>query len=181
MPVVRQYRHDRQRPWRGLVVNEADRIARERLRSRQAEARAEEVRRASTAATDAQRQLDAIRSLSREVLLLLKACHYSDPKPDALSLSVFRFPPLGELFGYRKVVKAGWKIAEWEYDREKPGHTVWLLADGRYCWNDQIVTSSRFADWHQNPHVSQGPPLMERGLSKLLKDVETSLRKAEVR
>jgi hypothetical protein len=162
-------------------MNEADRIARERLRSQQEQARAEEVRRASNAAADARRQLDAIRSLSREVLPLLEACHYSDPEPDALSLSVFRFPPLGELFGYRKIVKGGWKIAEWKYDREKPGHTVWLLADGRYCWNSQIVTISRFADWHQSRYVSQGPPLMEKGLSDLKKQVETSLREAGVR
>jgi hypothetical protein len=156
-------------------VNAADRIARERLRSQQEEARAEEVRRTSDAAAEARSQLDVIQDLSGQVLALLEASHYIHPKPDALSLSVFRFPPLGNLLGCRKIVKGGWKIAEWKYDREKLGHTVWLLADGRYCWNSQIVTLSRFADWHQSPYVSQGPPLMARGLSDLKKQVETSL------
>lgn len=162
-------------------MNEADRIARERLRSQQQQARAEEERRTSNAASDARRQIDSILSLSREVLALLETCHYSNPEPEALSLSVFRFPPLGELFGYRKIVKGGWKIAEWKYDREKPGHTVWLLADGRYCWNGQIVILSRFTDWHESPYVSQGPPLMEEGLRDLKSQVETAMHQARVR
>lgn len=162
-------------------MNTADRIARERLRSQQEAERAEDERRASKVASDARRQIESILSLSREVLDLLAACHYRDPEPEALSLSVFRFPPLGDLFGYRKIVKGGWKIAEWKYDREKPGHSVWLLADGRYCWNGQIVILSRFADWHESAYVSQGPPLMEEGLCDLKKQAEASRREARVR
>jgi hypothetical protein len=159
-----------------LAVNKADRIARERLRTQQEAARTEEEQRASQIATDARRQIVSILSLSREVLNLLEACDYSDPEPEALSLSVFRFPLLGDLFGYRKIVKGGWKIAEWKYDREKPGHTIWLLADGRYCWNGEIVILSRFADWHKSPYVSQGPPLMEEGLHELKKQAEAAAR-----
>jgi hypothetical protein len=99
--------------------------------------------------------------------VLLARRGYRDPEPEPLSLSVYRFPPLGDLFGYRRVVKGGWKIAEWKYDREKPGHTVWLLADGRYCWNGQIVDSSTFDDWYKSPFVGQGPALMIDGLSAL--------------
>jgi len=162
-------------------VNKADRIAREHLRSQQEAASAEEDRRTSDAASRARIQIESILSLSREVVGLLEAGQYNDPRPEALSLSVFRFPPLGDLFGYRKIVKGGWKIAEWKYDREKPGHTVWLLADGRYCWNSQIVTLSQFTDWHESRYVSQGPPLMEQGLLELKIRVETGLRESKAR
>lgn len=159
-----------------LIVNEADRIARERLRSQQEAIQAEQASQARDAAASARRQLDAIGSLSREVLALLAACRYRKPElePEPVSLTAFRFPPLGGLFGYRRIVKGGWEIARWEYDREKPGHTVWLLADGRYGWNSRIVRLSAFADWHRSPYVSQGLPLMREGVSDLKAKLEAA-------
>lgn len=155
-------------------MNEADRIVRERLRSEQDALRAEQESQARNAAAHAQRQLDEIESLSREALALLAVREYRNPVPEPVSLTVFRFPPLGELFGYRRLVKGGWKIAHWKYDREKPGHTVWLLADGRYGWNSQMVRISAFADWYLSPYVSQGLPLMQEGLSDLKVQLEAS-------
>ncbi len=136
--------------------------------------RTEQESKTRSEAADAQSQLDAIVLLSREVLALLAIREYKDPAPKPVSVSVFRFPPLGDLFGYRQLVKGGWKIAQWKYDREKPGHTIWLLAGGRYGWNSQIVRISAFADWHRSPYVSQGPPLMQQGLSALKEQLEFS-------
>jgi hypothetical protein len=155
-------------------MSQADRIARDRLRSQQAAICTEQKSQAHSEATNAQHQLNAIALLSHEVLALLAIREYKDPEPEPVTLTVFRFPPLGDLFGYRQLVKGGWKIAHWKYDREKPGHTIWLFEDGRYGWNSQIVRLPAFADWYRSPYVSQGPPLMQQGLGTLKEQLEFS-------
>jgi hypothetical protein len=51
-------------------MNEADRIARDRLRAEREEIAAKDARQALRAATDAAIRLDTVRSLSREVLVV---------------------------------------------------------------------------------------------------------------
>lgn len=155
-------------------MGEADRIAREQLESDRRRGKEEEDRAAALVAANAAAEVQAIGSLSREVLALLKARRFEDFKPEPLTIEVERFSPLGSLFGYRKIVKGGWKIAEWRWDRERRPHTVWLLDDGRYCWSGAIVSISEFSNWHESHPVSEGRAAMIEGLEQLRGDLEGS-------
>ena len=149
-------------------MSKADRIARERLEAARSASASAERDRAERQQAEAREQLATIRSLSDQVLAALAKTGYGDPEPEPLSIAVHRFAPLGNLFGERTVVKGGWKIASWKFDRERSPHTVWLLSDGRYCWNREIVNRTKFTNWHDSAYVAQGPAAMVAGMRELL-------------
>jgi len=66
----------------------------------------------------------------------------------AVRVTTYRFPPLGDLFGWRTFTKGGWEIASWNLGRETPDQQIYLLSDGRFCRNGQLVKASELRGNH---------------------------------
>jgi hypothetical protein len=114
-------------------MNEADRIARERVKREEAE-RAETARRKAVEDEAEARRLEgAIHVLVPEVLRLLRSQDWRDV--ESVSVTEYRFPLLGELLGWRTVIKGGWEIAKWQIHPEKGDVHIWLLGDGQFVFN----------------------------------------------
>jgi hypothetical protein len=127
-------------------MNEADRIARERVQREEAE-RAETKRcKAAEDEAEARRLEGAIRTLAPEVLRLLESLEW--PKVEVVSVTEYRFPPFGELFGWRTITKGGWEIARWQIHPEKGDISIWLLGDGRFVFNTSMSTITDLRHQH---------------------------------
>jgi hypothetical protein len=114
-------------------MHEADRVARERVKREEAE-RAEAARRkAAEDEAEARRLEGAIHALVPEVLRLLRSQDWRDV--ESVPVTEYRFPLLGELFGWRTVIKGGWEIAKWQIHPEKGDVHIWLLGDGQFVFN----------------------------------------------
>jgi hypothetical protein len=94
---------------RESVLNEADRIAKERARQAVAK-RDQEAREArAQVQADAQALKDEVTQLVAELLALLRQPHaLQDVEP--VEVLAYRFPPLGDLFGNRSKARGGWVI-----------------------------------------------------------------------
>lgn len=148
-------------------MNEADRIARERDRREEAE-RAEAARqKAAEDEAEARRLEGAINVLAPEVLRLLESQGW--PNVESVSVTEYRFPLLGELFGWRTVTKGGWEIARWQIHPEKGYVHIWLLGDEQFVFNGSICPIG---------HLKQDHEKMLDGLTKLKKELEARRRGA---
>ena len=144
-------------------MNEADRIIRDRIRKEEAERRADAAREEANKAMKTRRQEDAIFTIVPDVLAVLKSRGY--PELESVRATVFRFPPLGDLFGTRTITKGGWEIASWDLGRETNRHHIWLLGDGKFVWNGRLVGSYELRPYHG---------MMLAGLTKLKERHETA-------
>lgn len=112
-------------------LNDADRIARENVARRRAQAQADE-RRSKQESAHARAEIEReIRALVPEVLGLIE--QHGRPPVESIAVLHRRFPPLGDLFGDFRTIRGGWSLGSY-------GHqSLHLLASGELCWERRIV------------------------------------------
>jgi hypothetical protein len=133
-------------------VTELDRIAKRQV----AQTRTQEAREKRSAAVfEAARLVELeseIPALAKEILVLLKA--EDDDGWTSMTVLRHRFPPVGDLFGDWKTIKAGWDLGGYG------SQPIALLSDGRICWCRRIPPLT---------HIRHCVPLIHERLRSLKK------------
>jgi len=120
-------------------MNEADRVARQKVAERKAHERAEGQRQARQEADDRVALYREVHRLIDEVLALASAQGFESAEP--MTVRTLRFPPLNDLFGWRVRTRGGWDIGSYG------AQGLALLADGRICNCGIPARSLSDIDW----------------------------------
>jgi hypothetical protein len=117
-------------------MDEADRRARNEVARRRAASAADERGRAQ-ADRDRKREIEReIRDLTAELLSLLRERDLPGLVP--LTLRSYRVPLLGDLFGFREVVRGGWPMGRYG------AQSLALLGNGDAAWSGRTAKLSEF-------------------------------------
>lgn len=131
-------------------MTEADRIVKQQIAEARAAKEEEDRRRAKE---DAALRVNLHREINDFVAKVVSfAKEHNYPGVEPVRLRKYRFPPLGDLFGYSESVKGGGSLGSYGMQ------SLSLLSDGRILWSGMPSRLSR---------VEHCVPEIRNGLSKL--------------
>jgi hypothetical protein len=138
------------------LMTEADRIVKRQIASERADRKAESRRRETADAIRRVTLHHEIKDLIAKICLFAKEHNFPGVEP--VRLRPYRFPPLGDLFGYRESVKGGWSLGAYGMQ------SLSLLPDGRILWEGMPSRLSK---------IEHCVPLIRDGLDALWKHLNT--------